>query len=146
MGLFDEFRDDPVAFYGGEGPASTSHAAPLSAGSEAVLHGMRTHVIDDDVDVHSISAGLDYPGVGPEHAMFRAAGRCEYRAITDDEALAAFRDLAKLEGIIPALETAHAVALAGQLADEGDHDSILVNLSGRGDKDMQQAAELLSLD
>ncbi|PSP50087.1 tryptophan synthase subunit beta [Halobacteriales archaeon QH_7_69_31] len=150
MGLFDEFRDDPVAFYGGEGggegPDSTSHAAPLSAGSEDVLHGMRTRVIDDDVDVHSVSAGLDYPGVGPEHAMFRAAGRCEYRAITDEEALAAFRDLAELEGIIPALETAHAVALAGQLADEGDHDSILVNLSGRGDKDMQQAAELLSLD
>ena len=150
MGLFDEFRDDPVAFYGGEGggegPESTSHAAPLSAGSEDVLHGMRTRVIGDDVDVHSVSAGLDYPGVGPEHAEFRADGRCEYRAITDEEALAAFRDLSELEGIIPALETAHAVALAGQLADEGDHDTILVNLSGRGDKDMQQAAELLSLD
>jgi tryptophan synthase beta chain len=150
MGLFDAFRDDPVEFFGGEGggkgPDSARHAAPLAAGSEAVIHGMRTRVIDDDVDVHSVSAGLDYPGVGPEHAMFRAVGRCEYRAITDDEAMTAFRDLSELEGIIPALETAHAVALAGQLADEGDHDTILVNLSGRGDKDMQQVADLLSLD
>jgi tryptophan synthase beta chain len=149
IGLFDAFRDDPVEFYGGEGGGkgadSTEHAAPLSAGDEDVIHGMRTRVIDDDVDVHSVSAGLDYPGVGPEHAMFRAVGRCEYRAITDDEALAAFRDLSELEGIIPALETAHGVALAGQLADEGDHDTILVNLSGRGDKDMQQVSEMLDL-
>jgi tryptophan synthase beta chain len=150
MGLFDAFRDDPVEFFGGEGggkgPDSARHAAPLAAGSEDVIHGMRTRVIDDDVDVHSVSAGLDYPGVGPEHAMFRSGGRCEYRAVTDDEAMTAFRDLSELEGIIPALETAHAVALAGQLADEGDHDTILVNLSGRGDKDMQQVADLLSLD
>jgi tryptophan synthase beta chain len=150
IGLFHAFRDDPVEFYGGEGGGkgaeSTQHAAPLAEGQEDVLHGMRTRVIGEDVDVHSVSAGLDYPGVGPEHAMFREVGRCEYRGITDDEALAAFRDLSELEGIIPALETAHAVALAGQLADEGDHDTIVVNLSGRGDKDMQQVSEMLELD
>jgi tryptophan synthase beta chain len=149
IGLFDAFRDDDVDFYGGEGGGegadSKRHAAPLAAGNEEVIHGMKTRVIDDDVEVHSVSAGLDYPGVGPEHAMFRAVGRCEYRGITDDEALAAFRDLSELEGIIPALETAHAVALAGQLADEGNHDTIVVNLSGRGDKDMQQVAEMLDL-
>ena len=149
IGLFDAFRDDDVAFYGGEGGGegadSERHAAPLAAGDEDVIHGMRTRVIGEDVDVHSVSAGLDYPGVGPEHAMFRAVGRCEYRGITDDEALTAFRDLSELEGIIPALESAHAVALAGQVADEGDHDSIVVNLSGRGDKDMQQVAEMLDL-
>ncbi|MUV86013.1 tryptophan synthase subunit beta [Natronomonas sp. CBA1123] len=149
IGLFHAFRDDDVDFYGGEGGGegadSKRHAAPLAAGNEDVIHGMKTRVIDDDVEVHSVSAGLDYPGVGPEHAMFRAVGRCEYRGITDDEALAAFRDLSELEGIIPALETAHAVALAGQLADEGDHDTIVVNLSGRGDKDMQQVASMLDL-
>ena len=149
IGLFHAFRDDDVDFYGGEGGGegadSTRHAAPLTEGDEDVIHGMRTRVIDDDVEVHSVSAGLDYPGVGPEHAMFRAVGRCEYRGITDDEALTAFRDLSELEGIVPALESAHAVALAGQLADEGDHDTIVVNLSGRGDKDVQQAAELLDL-
>ena len=149
IGLFHAFRDDDVDFYGGEGGGegadSKRHAAPLAAGNEDVIHGMKTRVIDEDVEVHSVSAGLDYPGVGPEHAMFRAVGRCEYRGITDDEALAAFRDLSELEGIIPALETAHAVALAGQLADEGNHDTIVVNLSGRGDKDMQQVAELLDL-
>ena len=149
IGLFDAFRDDDVDFYGGEGGGegadSKRHAAPLTTGDEDVIHGMRTRVIGDDVDVHSVSAGLDYPGVGPEHAMFRAVGRCEYRGITDDEAMTAFRDLSELEGIIPALESAHAVALAGQLADEGDHDTIVVNLSGRGDKDMQQVAEMLDL-
>ncbi|MFB6183086.1 MAG: tryptophan synthase subunit beta [Haloarculaceae archaeon] len=149
MGLFHAFRDDDVAFYGGEGGGegtdSTRHAAPLAAGHEGVLHGMRTRVIDDDVEVHSVSAGLDYPGVGPEHAMFQAVGRCEYRGITDDEALSAFRTLSETEGIIPALESSHAIALAKQLAEEGDHDTILVNLSGRGDKDMQQAAEHFDL-
>ena len=149
IGLFHAFRDDDVAFYGGEGGGegadSTRHAAPLTAGGEDVIHGMRTRVIDDDVEVHSVSAGLDYPGVGPEHAMFRAVGRCEYRGITDDEALAAFHDLSELEGIIPALESAHAVALAGQLADEGDHETIVVNLSGRGDKDVRQVSEMLEL-
>ena len=147
MGLFDAFRDDEeVALYGaeggGEGHDSTRHAAPLAAGRDDVIHGMRTRVIDDDVEVHSVSAGLDYPGVGPEHAMFRESGRCEYAGVTDEEALAAFRELSEAEGIIPALESSHAVARAIQLAEEGEHDTILVNLSGRGDKDMETAAEL----
>jgi tryptophan synthase beta chain len=149
MGLFHAFRDDDVAFYGGEGGGegadSKRHAAPLDTGTEGVIHGMNTRVIDDDVEVHSVSAGLDYPGAGPEHAMFREVGRCEYRAITDDDALAAFRELSEAEGIIPALETSHAIALAKQLAEEGDHDSLLVNLSGRGDKDMETAAEQFDL-
>ena len=122
-------------------------ATPLAAGDDGVIHGMRTRVIGDDVEVHSVSAGLDYPGVGPEHAMFRATGRCEYRGVTDDEALAAFRELSESEGIIPALETSHALALATRLAEEeyGEGDTILVNLSGRGDKDMDTAAELFDL-
>jgi len=147
IGLFDAFRDDDVAFYGaeggGEGSDSNRHAAPLADGEDDVLHGMKTRVIDDETEVHSVSAGLDYPGVGPEHAMFRAVGRCDYRGITDDEALEAFRELSMLEGIIPALETSHGLALAKQIADE--HDTILVNLSGRGDKDMETAAEHFDL-
>ncbi len=149
IGLFHAFRDDPVDFFGGEGGGegadSKRHAAPLASGNSDVIHGMKTRVIDDDVEVHSVSAGLDYPGVGPEHAMFRAVGRCEYRGITDEEALEAFRDLAVQEGIIPALESSHAIALAKQLAEAGDHETILVNLSGRGDKDMEQAAEMFDL-
>ncbi|MFB6138515.1 MAG: tryptophan synthase subunit beta [Halobacteriaceae archaeon] len=144
IGLFHAFRDDDVAFYGaeggGEGATSDRHAAPLTAGRDDVLHGMRTRVIDEDVTVHSVSAGLDYPGVGPEHAMFRDLGRAEYTGVTDDEALAAFRELSEAEGIIPALESAHAVARAVELAENGAHDTILVNLSGRGDKDMATAA------
>ncbi|WP_254765754.1 tryptophan synthase subunit beta [Salinilacihabitans rarus] len=150
IGLFHAFRDDEVAFYGaeggGEGPDSTRHAAPLASGTDDVLHGMKTRVLGDDVEVHSVSAGLDYPGVGPEHAMFRAVGRCEYTAVTDDEALAAFRELSETEGIIPALESSHAVARAIQLAEEGAHDSLLVNLSGRGDKDMETAAAKFDLE
>ncbi|MFC7249845.1 tryptophan synthase subunit beta [Halomicroarcula sp. GCM10025324] len=149
MGLFHAFRDDDVAFYGaeggGEGSDSPRHAAPLAKGHEGVIHGMKTRVIDEDVEVHSVSAGLDYPGVGPEHAMFREVGRAEYRGITDDEALAAFRELSEAEGIIPALETSHGIAFAKQLAETGEHDTILVNLSGRGDKDMEQAADLFDL-
>jgi len=147
IGLFHAFRDDDVAFYGaeggGEGAESKRHAAPLAAGHEGVIHGMKTRVIDDDVEVHSVSAGLDYPGVGPEHAMFRDIGRSEYHGVTDDQALEAFRTLSEEEGIIPALESSHAIALAKQIAD--DHDTILVNLSGRGDKDMEQAAEMFNL-
>jgi tryptophan synthase beta chain len=149
IGLFHAFRDDDVAFYGaeggGEGRDSTAHAAPLDAGEDGVIHGMKTRVIGDDVDVHSVSAGLDYPGVGPEHAMFRDIGRCEYRGIEDDAALEAFRELSEAEGIIPALETAHGFALAKDLAEAGEHDSILVNCSGRGDKDMETAAETFDL-
>ncbi|EMA36381.1 tryptophan synthase subunit beta [Halobiforma lacisalsi AJ5] len=149
IGLFHAFRDDPVEFYGaeggGEGSDSSKHAAPLASGTDDVIHGMKTRVIDDEVDVHSVSAGLDYPGVGPEHAMFRAVGRCEYTGITDEAALAAFRELSETEGIIPALESSHAVARAIQLAEEGDHETILVNLSGRGDKDMETAAAKFDL-
>ncbi|WP_049992314.1 tryptophan synthase subunit beta, partial [Natrinema salifodinae] len=149
IGLFHAFRDDEVDFYGaeggGEGADSNRHAAPLAAGKDDVIHGMKTRVIDDDVDVHSVSAGLDYPGVGPEHAMFRAVGRCEYQAITDDAALAAFRELSETEGIVPALESSHAVARAIELTEAGEHDTILVNLSGRGDKDMETAAAKFDL-
>jgi len=149
IGLFHAFRDDDVAFYGaeggGEGSDSERHAAPLAEGKDDVIHGMMTRVIDDDVEVHSVSAGLDYPGVGPEHAMFREIGRAEYTGVTDDEALAAFRELSESEGIIPALESSHGIARALQLAEEGEHDTILVNLSGRGDKDMETAAEHFDL-
>ncbi|KAB1198546.1 MULTISPECIES: tryptophan synthase subunit beta [Haloferax] len=149
IGLFHAFRDDDVAFYGaeggGEGSSSKRHAAPLAEGKDDVIHGMRTRVIDEDVEVHSVSAGLDYPGVGPEHAMFRALGRAEYTGVTDDEALAAFRELSETEGIIPALESSHAVARAIQLAEEDEHETILVNLSGRGDKDMETASEKFDL-
>ncbi|MFB6170525.1 MAG: tryptophan synthase subunit beta [Haloarculaceae archaeon] len=150
IGLFHAFRDDEdVAFYGaeggGEGTESKRHAAPLAKGRDDVIHGMKTRVIDEDVEVHSVSAGLDYPGVGPEHAMFRAVGRCTYEGVTDEEALAAFRELSETEGIIPALESSHAIALAIQLAEADEHDTIVVNLSGRGDKDMATAAERFDL-
>jgi tryptophan synthase beta chain len=149
IGLFHAFRDDDVALYGaeggGEGEGSGRHAAPLAEGEDEVIHGMKTRVIDADTEVHSVSAGLDYPGVGPEHAMFRAAGRADYTAVTDDEALTAFRELSETEGIIPALESSHGVARAIQLAEADDYDSILVNLSGRGDKDMETAAEHFDL-
>ncbi|WP_137283966.1 tryptophan synthase subunit beta [Halorussus salinisoli] len=150
IGLFDAFRDDDVDFYGaeggGEGEGSGKHAAPLSEGEEGVMHGMKTRTLEDDTEVHSVSAGLDYPAVGPEHAMFRAVGRCDYRAVEDDDALDAFRTLSELEGIIPALESSHAIALARDLAGEmDDEDVILVNLSGRGDKDVEQAAEMFDL-
>ncbi|WP_394739204.1 tryptophan synthase subunit beta [Natronococcus roseus] len=149
IGLFHAFRDDPVEFYGaeggGEGSDSGRHAAPLARGRDDTLHGMRTRVIDDDVEVHSVSAGLDYPGVGPEHAMFRAVGRCEYTGVTDEAALAAFRELSETEGIIPALESSHAVARAIELAEDGAHETILVNLSGRGDKDVETAARKFDL-
>ncbi|QSG14928.1 tryptophan synthase subunit beta [Halapricum desulfuricans] len=149
IGLFHAFRDDDVAFYGGEGggegSGSDRHAAPLDDGTDDVIHGMKTRVIDDDVDVHSVSAGLDYPGVGPEHAMFRETGRAQYRAISDDEALEAFRTLSETEGIIPALETSHGLAMAKQVLEETSHETIIINLSGRGDKDMETAAEHFDL-
>ncbi|MFP4632251.1 MAG: tryptophan synthase subunit beta [Halobacteriales archaeon] len=150
IGLFHAFRDDDVAFYGaeggGEGSDSSRHAAPLASGKDEVIHGMRTRKIDDDVEVHSVSAGLDYPAVGPEHAMYREIGRAEYAAVTDDDALEAFRELSEAEGIIPALETSHALARARQLA-AGEHegDVVVVNLSGRGDKDMETAAQKFEL-
>ena len=130
----------------GEGLASGRHAASLCAGKPGVLHGNRTYLLQDAngqiVETHSISAGLDYPGVGPEHAWLKDSGRAEYVAVTDDEALQAFHDLCRLEGIIPALESAHAVAHACKIAPAMGKDRILlVNLSGRGDKDMHTVAQ-----
>jgi len=131
----------------GEGIASGRHAASLSAGSPGVLHGNRTYLLQDDngqiIETHSISAGLDYPGVGPEHAYLKDIGRAEYIGITDAEALAAFHHLCRTEGIIPALESSHAVAYAMKLAPTLRPDQhLLVNLSGRGDKDIGTVADL----
>ncbi|HKQ26136.1 MAG TPA: tryptophan synthase subunit beta [Burkholderiales bacterium] len=131
---------------GGLGLASGKHAATLCAGKPGVLHGNRTYLIQDEngqiIETHSISAGLDYPGVGPEHAWLKDSGRAEYVSITDDEALNAFHTLTRMEGIMPALESAHAVAYAMKLAPTLSTDQVLlVNLSGRGDKDMNTVAE-----
>ena len=131
---------------GGLGLASGKHAATLCAGKPGVLHGNRTYLIQDEngqiIETHSISAGLDYPGVGPEHSWLKDSGRAEYVAITDDEALNAFHTLTRMEGIMPALESAHAVAHAMKLAPTLASDKVLlVNLSGRGDKDMNTVAE-----
>ena len=152
IGLFHPFLDDPsVAMYGveagGLGLDTGQHAAPLSAGIPGVLHGNRTYLMEDEngqiIDTHSVSAGLDYPGVGPEHSWLKDLGRVNYVAITDDEAMAAFRSLTKVEGIMPALESAHAVAYAEKLAAQMDQDGIvIVNLSGRGDKDILTVAKL----
>jgi len=154
IGLFHEFIDDAsVAIYGVEaagyglekGP--TAHAAPLCAGSVGVLHGNRTYLMEDEngqiIEGHSISAGLDYPGVGPEHAYLKDSGRAKYVAITDKEALDAFHTLTKVEGILPALESSHAVAYGINLAQElGKDKNIIINLSGRGDKDIHTIAEI----
>ena len=131
---------------GGEGIASGHHAASLVAGSPGVLHGNRTYLLQDEngqiIETHSISAGLDYPGVGPEHAWLKDSGRAEYVAITDDEALHAFHTLCRTEGIIPALESSHALAQAMKMAPTmGREQVLLVNLSGRGDKDMATVAQ-----
>ena len=130
----------------GDGIETGHHAASLTAGRPGVLHGNRTYLLQDEngqiIETHSISAGLDYPGVGPEHAWLKDSGRAEYVTITDDEALQAFHNLCRLEGIIPALESSHAVAYAAKLAPSLAKDKILlVNLSGRGDKDMHTVAE-----
>jgi tryptophan synthase beta chain len=131
----------------GEGIATGRHAASLSAGRPGVLHGNRTYLLQDAdgqiAETHSISAGLDYPGVGPEHAWLKDNGRAEYVAVTDSEALQAFHDLCRYEGIIPALESAHALAYAAQLAVTLPREQLLlVNLSGRGDKDIHTVARL----
>ena len=130
----------------GEGVETGRHAASLTAGHPGVLHGNRTYLLQDEngqiIETHSISAGLDYPGVGPEHAWLKDSGRAEYVTITDSEALQAFHNLCRLEGIIPALESSHAIAYATKLAPTLPKDKILlVNLSGRGDKDMHTVAE-----
>ncbi|MES2366684.1 MAG: tryptophan synthase subunit beta [Pseudomonadota bacterium] len=132
---------------GGEGVATGRHAAPLSAGTPGVLHGFRSYLMQDDngqiIETHSISAGLDYPGVGPEHAWLKDSGRAEYVAINDDEALRAFHDLCRYEGIIPALESSHALAHAAKMAPDMNKDQVLlVNLSGRGDKDINTVAKI----
>ncbi|NMG15820.1 tryptophan synthase subunit beta [Aromatoleum bremense] len=151
MGIFHPYIDVPdVRLIGveaaGEGMESGRHAASLTAGKPGVLHGNRTYLLQDDdgqiIETHSISAGLDYPGVGPEHAWLKDSGRAEYVTVTDQEALKAFHDLCRLEGIIPALESSHALAYAARLAPTLPKDKILlVNLSGRGDKDMHTVAE-----
>jgi tryptophan synthase beta chain len=136
---------------GGEGIATGRHAAPLSAGTPGVLHGFRSYLMQDDngqiIETHSISAGLDYPGVGPEHAWLKDSGRAEYVAINDDEALKAFHDLCRFEGIIPALESIHALAHAAKIAPGMSKDQVLlVNLSGRGDKDINTVAKLSGIE
>jgi tryptophan synthase beta chain len=132
---------------GGHGIATGKHAASLSAGAPGVLHGNRTYLLQDDngqiMETHSISAGLDYPGVGPEHAWLKDSGRASYVAVDDGAALQAFHDLCHYEGIIPALESSHALAYAAQIAPTMGRDRILlVNLSGRGDKDMNTVAQM----
>lgn len=152
IGLFHPFlSDNEVAMYGveagGKGVETGEHAAPLSAGIPGVLHGNRTYLMQDEngqiMHTHSVSAGLDYPGVGPEHAWLKDIGRVNYVDATDTEALAAFHRVTRVEGIMPALETAHALAYAEKLAAEMTPDQhIIVNLSGRGDKDILTVAEI----
>ena len=150
IGLFHPFlADESVALYGveaaGAGIDTGKHAAPLTAGKPGVLHGNRTYLMEDNngqiIETHSISAGLDYPGVGPEHAWLKDIGRAQYVAVTDDEAMHAFHALTRKEGIIPALESSHALAYAMKLAPTlSPEQSIIVNLSGRGDKDINTIA------
>lgn len=153
MGIFYPFLDDvSVALYGveaaGEGVETTRHSATLSVGSKGVLHGAKSYLLHDDdgqiLPAHSISAGLDYPGVGPEHSHLRDLGRANYVSVTDTEALDAFVRLSQLEGIIPALESAHAVAYGMKLARQlGEGSQIVINVSGRGDKDVAEVATQL---
>ncbi len=152
IGLFHEFLNDrDIEIYGveggGDGVETGQHSAPLTAGVPGILHGNRTFLMTDTdgqiTETHCVSAGLDYPGVGPEHAWLKETGRATYTTITDQEALAAFHQLTRVEGIIPALESSHAVAYACKLAATKPKDEIiLVNLSGRGDKDINTIAEL----
>ncbi|MBB3168088.1 tryptophan synthase subunit beta [Simiduia aestuariiviva] len=152
IGLFHPFlKDADVAIYGveagGDGVETGRHAAPLNDGIPGILHGNRTYLMEDEngqiIETHSVSAGLDYPGVGPEHSFLKDVGRAQYVAINDDEALAAFRTLTRVEGIMPALESSHAVAYAMKLARTMDKDKcIVVNLSGRGDKDILTVADI----
>ena len=152
IGLFHPFlNDDDVAMYGveaaGDGIETGRHAAPLNAGRPGVLHGNRTYLMEDDngqiIETHSVSAGLDYPGVGPEHSWLKDLGRVKYVAADDQEALSAFRELTLVEGIMPALESAHALAYARKLAPTMSPDqNIVVNLSGRGDKDILTVAAI----
>ncbi len=156
MGLFYPFlEDESVAMYGveaaGDGMETGRHAAPLCAGKTGVLHGNRTYLMSDNngqvIETHSISAGLDYPGVGPEHAWLKDSGRVNYVSVTDKEALMAFHNLTRMEGIMPALESSHALAYCQKLAPTLDKDKIIVvNLSGRGDKDIHTVATLEGIE
>jgi tryptophan synthase beta chain len=151
MGIFYPYIDVPnVRLVGveaaGRGMKTGDHSAALCAGKPGVLHGNRTYLLQDEngqiAETHSVSAGMDYPGVGPEHAWLKDSGRAEYVAISDDDALKAFHDCCRIEGIIPALESSHAVAYACKLAPTLSKDKvILINLSGRGDKDMHTVAQ-----
>ncbi|CAB4930387.1 unannotated protein [freshwater metagenome] len=155
IGIFHAFIPDAevrlIGFEaGGDGISTGRHAATITGGSPGVLHGTRSYVLQDEngqtIESHSISAGLDYPGVGPEHAYLHDIGRAEYRAINDDAAMEAFSLLSKTEGIIPAIESAHALAGAMVVGKEVGPDAILlVNLSGRGDKDVQTAADYFGI-
>jgi tryptophan synthase beta chain len=154
IGIFHAFLDDDVRLVGmeaaGDGVATGRHAATLSAGRPGVLHGAMSYLLQDEdgqtLESHSISAGLDYPGVGPEHSWLKDIGRAEYVPVTDSEAMDALRALSQTEGIIPAIETAHALAGISQLMPSLKPGSkVLVNLSGRGDKDMETAAEYFGL-
>jgi tryptophan synthase beta chain len=149
MGIFSGFIDDDVALYAveplGKGTRLGDHAAPLEYGKEGVLHGFKSILLQDEegapAPVHSIASGLDYPGVGPEHAYLHDIGRVHVRGATDKETVEAFYAISQMEGIIPALESAHAIAYAMKLAKEAPHDAILVNLSGRGDKDIDYVVD-----
>ncbi len=154
MGLFHPFYQDPVRFVGveaaGHGLKSGQHSATLVAGSTGVLHGAFSYLLQDPwgniQEAHSLAPGLDYPGVGPEHSFFKDTGRAEYVAVTDKEALEGFKLLSKTEGILPALESAHAVAYLQKLAPQyGKDDIVIVNLSGRGDKDVEAVAQALEV-
>jgi tryptophan synthase beta chain len=156
MGLFHPFLDDPdVQMFGveagGHGVDTDKHAASLTGGAAGILHGMRSYFLQNDdgqiTEAHSISAGLDYPGIGPEHAYLHDIDRVNYVSVTDDEALEAFKMLAKLEGIIPALEPSHAFAHVMRMAPDLPKDHIIVmNLCGRGDKDIFTVAEKLGME
>jgi tryptophan synthase beta chain len=156
IGMFYPFlADESVELYGveagGLGIETGKHAAPLCAGRPGVLHGNRTYLMEDDngqiASTHSVSAGLDYPGVGPEHSWLKDIGRAHYVSVTDDEAMEGFRKLTRVEGIMPALETAHAVAYAIKLAATMDKDqTVVINVSGRGDKDINTVAKLEGIE
>ncbi|MFP4100802.1 tryptophan synthase subunit beta [Coleofasciculus sp.] len=156
MGLFHEFvNESSVRLIGveaaGEGVTSTKHAATLTLGRPGVLHGAMSYLLQDTdgqvVEAHSVSAGLDYPGVGPEHSYLKDSGRAEYYSVSDQDAIAAFRQLSELEGIIPALETAHAIAYLETLCPQlQGSPKIVINCSGRGDKDVQTVGKLIQLD
>ena len=155
LGLFYPYIDSDAKIYGveaaGDGLDTEKHSAPLNKGKIGVLHGNRTYLLEDEngqiIETHSISAGLDYPGVGPEHALLKDLGRVNYKSATDKEALEAFHELSRVEGIIPALETSHAVAYAIKLAAQMKKgENIVINLSGRGDKDLNTVARIEGIE